>query len=1747
MKKKIVAISCVIFMLVAAVVALSVLRDADDVPNHTGTPGESYASTRIFGTNGDGGYTSRPTRLATPLSIGEILEGQDPRGGYILAPTHVGRSGVDPASSFVLRTPYTPYGDVQITIDGQDAPDISPGDDPETFIITPALALTSNSVYVFRMARENAPEITWAFQTAVLFEITGTLPRNESTNVPVRTGIEINFSHGDEINISEHFQIYPHVEGQFIYRDSAAIFMPTTALAYSTVYTVTLRAGVSYMNEATGADRIFSFETAPAPDAPSRPAWEPTIHFHNRYVEFPSFAAPTVHFWLNFRRAGNAARPPIDFSLYRIDDRAAAIDAVTRLTGVHFWSQFSDGNHLVDTTELTRIAHETVTEPQQGDGWSESYTLPDALPAGFYVLEAELENSTSQVIIQITDTAVQIFADDDRAIVWINDMHTGGAIANATVYDPITRRTFDATSYGIAVIERDLSAGEYLIIENCVVFIHSGGFQHFWHNWWGGWDDDWDMPTARRFGGGWWDSPTSNNDYWTALQLDRTLFQRDDTVNLWGFVQPRRPNEQNISHVTAVLTERSWWHWGDGNNDTLHRVNIPVQHGAYFGEIRLPHVDPGSYEIAIYHGDVLLSSMFFTVMDYVKPPYQMTVSASAAAIFVDEEVTFTAHTAFFEGTPVPDLNISYNFWGWGLNTPSGGRGDTDTDGILEVSARPTAQATTRETRVQGQRTMTFSAETTLPEIGWTHQQSTVRVFINDIHVDPRASRDGANATLSVDVQNITLDRINDGTATRWNDFFDGPRAGQNLSVEIAEIWWERERDGEFYDHVTRQVRPRYRHIRRETSLETFTLTTNADGTAERSFTVPDRERRSYQARITTTDGNGREIHHTVHIGRDWDSFFNQANDNRLFLYGANPDGYDIGDPVELTIMRGAESVEQGNFLFVVVQGGVMSYHIGTNPLNFTFGEQHVPNAQVFAVHFNGHTYNTGGEMAQRLRFNPEDRELLIEITTCAEYYRPGETPTFTIRTTDLAGNPKPANVNISLVDEALFALMDYEVDTLAMLYANVSDDLRFAMSTHSTFVSDGIDDVQADGVSLQRDFTAQTAEFFTEDFAAEEADAGGGGGGDDRVRERFEDTAIFASVRTNASGTAVISFPLPDNITSWRATASAISNDLFAGNTVQNVRVTLPMFLHYTLNRTFLTGDVPTIGVNAFGTALSGGETVEFTVYREDAPNDVRRGTGVAFERVNIPLWEMTDEGHGAIIIRATVAGRGDAVRHEYQVVQSHRRVDTARFYEVTPGTQFDINQTGLTNITFTDHGRGQFLNDMFALRHTWWSGVRIEGLVARREANALIRTHFPDVYMFGDAPGFDIADYQTQSGGIAVLPHSDAELAVTVKLLPFVQEEINLHAMRGYLRNIFENSPTDNKMLALYGLALLGEPVLHDLQRYAMLEDLSVRNTAYVALAFAALGETHVAREIFNERISPQTVRVGALYRVDAGANRAQILDATSASALLAAAVGAPQAIGLHNYAATNRAEVIGWPRWGGRRERDTAALNAQLLLNLETLNFISREINNHTDTEATITYTLFGETVTRELGHGGSFTLRIPAQNFNQFRLTSIAGEVGAVSIVRVPLDEMETIENDITVRREFFRGTSTTPATTFSQDEIIRVQITVDYSARDLAGTYVITDFLPAGLTLVQGSARIGRGSDVPGRHAWAQSEGVAGQRVTFFDHSDRFNREHIYYYYARVINPGTFRAEGTIVQSLGAREYMVVGTDAVVTIE
>jgi len=1754
----------IVFILVIALL-LPIFSSCGRGNSHVYTPthdlSESIAGGRVFSpTTIELGMEAENSSPIQAMSFSEFNFTDDeivPRDGYVLVPTMLGATGIDTLSSFFLRTPYNIGDNMPIlTIDGQPAPIITQ-EDNTTFLVTPALPLRANAVYVFRLSRDNhgsqdsqdnQKDITWAFQTTTRFEIMSTLPHNQSTFVPVRTSIEIQFSQGtfDIETMENYFTIYPEVSGRFINQGNTAIFMPLTPLAHEQIYTVTISANI---HESFTEDFTFAFETESVAEQTFADAFY-WFNFNESYVEFPTFEIPQIAFWLNYDtwRRPNATRPTLDIGIYQFTSNEQVIEAVNQLTNFPWWSFFARDDRFVDTSLLTQLESFRITEPQRdsNDWWGETLTVPNSLPHGFYLINATIAGGEvrDQVIIQITDTAVQVVADDSKILLWVHDMITGLPAGGYGVR--AGSETTTVSDYGIAVVNSDVSTIIITDANGIESFVFPNAIQAFspWvsdpmesSNIWNPWG--WDAPISRSFSfSSWMPMPVlnMNSQYWSVLQLDRTLFQRSDTINLWGFAQNRTIPE-NITHVTASI-RMSWgstmmfFSQGTGT-DILHQQTIPVIDGAFVGEINLPNLDPAHYSIIISHGDIILDSKAFEVRDYAKPPYQLVVTADRVAAFANEELRFSARTEFFEGTPVPDLRLNYNIFGNQMYTSYFGDTQTDSTGLFEITNTPVFRAD-----AQGQDRITFSADATLPEIGWVHQQATTRVFINDINVDFSAHHTGdGNATLDINVHNITLDRLNNGTAENSRDFLCSPVLNQSLEVAIVRYYWVRIREGERFDSLTRQVIPRYRHERREEILQTFTLTTDSDGFVSRDFTIPYIPRESFVARITTVDGNGRTIRHTAWIGRDFSSFHNNANSNRLFLEGIRPasEGYNIGDEVEVLLMRGDEQVSTGNVLFLLVHNDIIKYQVGSSSLNFTFEELHAPNTAVFAYHFNGHVFSQ--PIAQRVNFNRNSRELVLDINICSDSYQPGETATITVTARDLQGNPKSTHVNISLVDEALFALVDYDINTLDMLYRRVNDTVRLSGRTHRTFVSDGLDEDDvfwefaetesyAGGPQSARAALATPAPVMAPNirWSMDSAMVGGGGGVAETIREIFEDTAVFLSLQTGVDGVATFTFQLPHNITSWRVTASGVTNNLYAGNVTENVIVSLPMFVHYTLNSVFLVGDTPSIGVNAYGTSLTGGEQVTFEVWCESQPNHIFTATGASFERVNIPLWELTTEGNFSIYIRATVGGRRDTVRHDFQVLNSHRQVDIARFYnDITPGTAFEIGQQGMTNITFTDQGSGQFLNALLSMG--WTRGARIEGLVAQRESTRLIERFFPDTRMFNHMTSFDVRDYQVQSGGIAWLPYSDANLETTVKLMPFILDEINIPALSRYLNRIKDGESSENRIIALYGLAMLGEPVLLDLQRYLMLDDLSVENLAYIALGLIALGEVHIANFVFDTRITPYLQRITPYYRVNSGRNNAEIQQTTATVALLAAQLGLPQALPLHNYAL--------------RR------FSCDFSKRLEQLAFISFIIEDFNPEPASLTYTLFGEERTIELNNHSHFTLRIPTQNKDEFNITSVTGAVGAVSIIRTAMEDIEPVDTDITITRTFIRERNNTPTTTFEQGDLVRVEIRVVYSGSDIEGSYIITDFLPAGLVLVEGSARV-RAPERYSHNRHLAHASPEGQRVTFFDFNSRFFGPRVYFYYARVVNPGVFTAEGTLIQSIGAMEYIAIGDNATITI-
>ena len=172
-------------------------------------------------------------------------------------------------------------------------------------------------------------------------------------------------------------------------------------------------------------------------------------------------------------------------------------------------------------------------------------------------------------------------------------------------------------------------------------------------------------------------------------------------------------------------------------------------------------------------------------------------------------------------------------------------------------------------------------------------------------------------------------------------------------------------------------------------------------------------------------------------------------------------------------------------------------------------------------------------------------------------YLPGEEATIRLEAKDASGNGINGTALVSVVDEAVFAVVPQELDLAHELYLAK----YFAYPTQT--------------VSYQ--------EYNLEANPDTGGGMGGGGGDGGALREHFPDTALFQTVEL-VGGSGEVTFTLPDNITSWRITAAAVDDTLRAGSQKELIISTKEFYLNALTSLEYLEGDdvtVSAIGVSS--------------------------------------------------------------------------------------------------------------------------------------------------------------------------------------------------------------------------------------------------------------------------------------------------------------------------------------------------------------------------------------------------------------------------------------------------------------------------------------------------------------------------------------------------------------------------------------
>jgi len=820
-----------------------------------------------------------------------------------------------------------------------------------------------------------------------------------------------------------------------------------------------------------------------------------------------------------------------------------------------------------------------VTLPAQESTITLPTELIDAqsLPAGIYLLRvsaSEIPTYYSPLInaqFMIVGTAnLTVKASIDEAVVWATDVRSGQPLTGVTLTlysgENSAPQSAVTDSQGVA---RFALARRQNVYESIAVTLDDG--THFgigWSEWTDGIDPWW-------FGAGYNYYP---NQYTFYLYTERGIYRPGDTVYYRGIVREKDDVTYTVPDKDTIDVRIVNYEGVDVFTGTLPLTD----YGTFSGEFVLDADSAlGYYRLeASLEGDgtfdTEIGSTNFDVAEYRVPEFEVNVTSDRAEVVNGDTITYDIDTRYFFGGALADASVNYNvttndapfeyqgdgyyqFFDYDYDADPyripfsafygdflmDGSGDTDADGKLRVEV----PATIKENYAQR---ITFEA-TVLDETGFgVADRASVLVHPSDVYVGvvPSDYVNSVGEETSLDL--ITVD---------WDS---APVSGQEITVEVFERRWS---SVQRLDQGTGR-------ITYDTEVENIPVadgrvTTDADGKARFSFTPT--VGGVYKALVTTTDAQGRSATASTFLwvsGQEYIAW-RVSNDNRIELV-ANQRDYAIGDTAEILIQSPFTGAAEA--LVTVERGSVLSTEritIDTSAYvhRITITEDMAPNVYVSVFIVKGVDENN--PVAQfrlgltNLRVDTSRKILNIALESDSDFAQPGDTVTYTVTTTNYAGDPVRAEVGVALTDLAVLSIgQDYDAPILEAFYYE-----------------------QGLGVRTASPLTVNT-DLLTQ-YTLDVIKGGGGGGGGDfgifEIREEFIDTPYWnAQLVTDADGQATFSVTLPDNLTTWRLNARGITDgqdgQTLVGEQDLDIVATQPLLVRPVAPRFFVVGDQVKLG-----------------------------------------------------------------------------------------------------------------------------------------------------------------------------------------------------------------------------------------------------------------------------------------------------------------------------------------------------------------------------------------------------------------------------------------------------------------------------------------------------------------------------------------------------------------------------------------
>jgi uncharacterized protein YfaS (alpha-2-macroglobulin family) len=663
------------------------------------------------------------------------------------------------------------------------------------------------------------------------------------------------------------------------------------------------------------------------------------------------------------------------------------------------------------------------------------------------------------------------------------------------------------------------------------------------------------------------------SDITSYVYTDRPVYRPEQKVYFKGIL--RQLNEQGgyklLPASTVSVTVE------DPSGGRIYEKELKLSsRGTFSGELDLPEESPlGSYNINAQAGESSASG-YFEVQEYKKPEYKVRVTTPRASVPVGEKTLFNVSARYFFGAPVTRADVKYyiyrsrhyswwdeggeaeadefgadpsrdeeesGYYGYGDNMVLEGDGKLDAQGNLNIEFTP-PPPDAKET--------------------WDYEYR-LEAQVTDAS---RRSMDGSTSFIGARSQTLT------SAAPERYVYYQGDtakinvrardREGRPVRTRVKLVFYERrwekvvkktEYGDEYPDYETR-----------EKELSSVAVETNELGEAAVDYTVPISG--SIQIK-TVVDEGGREV--VSEAGSIWVTdragTFTDVSYTGEEAIKLVPDKktYKAGETAKVLALL---PTDKAHLLVTTELRNVLSVRrIDATGraivIDVPIDKSHAPNI------FLNVTYVRNSDMYSQdvmLVVPARDKLLNLQIIPNKKEFRPRETASYTMLARNADGTPASgAEVSLGVVDESIYSIAPESVgDIRRAFYDRRYNQVNTTFSVNYYFVGyAGKKVVQLAAKKKSRQFADTKNEGETVNPL---------------IRKVFKDTAFWQpSAVTGPDGKATVQFELPDNLTTWRATARAVTSDTRVGTAITRVVEKKDVIIRMALPRFLTAGDTVTL------------------------------------------------------------------------------------------------------------------------------------------------------------------------------------------------------------------------------------------------------------------------------------------------------------------------------------------------------------------------------------------------------------------------------------------------------------------------------------------------------------------------------------------------------------------------------------------